>query len=70
MYTAVVKDPFKEFDRVDTFLHFLSTWDCLNNRQTYRRMDMYSCIINWGMATSFANIKKVIVMIITFGYMR
>ena len=25
-YTAMVKDPFKEWDRVDTFLHFLSTW--------------------------------------------
>ncbi len=26
VYTALVKDQFKEWDRVDTFLHSLSTW--------------------------------------------
>ena len=26
VYTAMIKDPFKEWDRVDTFLHSLSTW--------------------------------------------
>ncbi len=29
MYTAMVKDPCKEWDRVDIFVHSLSTWATL-----------------------------------------
>ncbi len=27
VYTAMVKDPFKEWDRVDTFLHSFLSWE-------------------------------------------
>ena len=31
VYTAMIKHPFEEWDRVDTFLHSLSTWGSIKD---------------------------------------